>query len=144
MSSHASAPPITLELRRSARVAGFLFLSHALALGALAYAHLAPVVAAALAATVLTSFILNFRRHVQLLGRRAARRVEWTAAGEWRLTDGMGREQVATLEPDPTVTTGLVILRLRGADRVLRTVLLLEDSVDADQLRRLRARLRLG
>lgn len=144
MSSHGSAPPIEIALRRSRRVAGFLFVSHALALGAAAYAHLPPVAAAALAATVLTSFILNFRRHCQLEGRRAVRRVVWSADGRWTLTDGTGAEHPATLEPGPTVTPELVILRLRGADGVTRTVLLLADSADQDQVRRLRARLRLG
>jgi toxin CptA len=144
VSSSGSAPPIVLELRRSRRLAGFLFVSHALALGAAAYAHLPPVAAAAVAATVLTSFVVNFRRHCQLLGRRAVRRVVYTADGQWRVGDGAGGEHDSWLEPDPTVTPELVILRLRGADGVTRTVLLLGDSADADPLRRLRARLRLG
>lgn len=144
MSSSGSAPPIAIELRRSRRLAGFLFVSHALALGAAAYAHLPAVAAAAIAATVLTSFILNFRRLCQLEGRRAVRRLEWTADGRWRLTDGTGAEHDATLEPEPTVAPELVVLRLRGADGVTRTVLLLADSADPDQVRRLRSRLRLG
>ena len=144
MSSQGSAPPIDLEIRRSRRLAGFLFVSHALALGALAYSHLPPLVAAALAATVLTSFILNFRRHAQLEGQRALRRIVWTVDGRWRITDGLRQEHDATLEAAPTVLPELVILRLRGADGVIRTALLVVDSADADQLRRLRARLRLG
>lgn len=144
MSSHGSAPPIELELRRSRRLAGFIFIGHALALGAAAYAHLPPVAAAAIAATVLTSFILNFRRHCALEGRLAVRRVVWTIDGHWRVTDGAGGEHESTLEPEPTVTPELVILRLRGADGVRRTVLLLGDSADPEQVRRLRARLRLG
>lgn len=144
MSSHASALPIAIAPRRSRRLAGFLFISHALALGALAYAHLPRVVAAALAATALTSFILNFRRLCQLEGRRAVRRVVWSADGRWTVTDGEGVEHESTLEPEPTVTPELVILRLRGADGVVRTALLLADSADPEQLRRLRARLRLG
>ena len=144
MSSHASAPPIELEVRRSRRLAGFLFVSHALALGAAAYAHLPPVAAAAIAATVLSSFILSFRRHCELRGRRAVRRVVWTADGRWRVTDGEGGEHESTLEPGPTVTPELVILRLRGADGPVRTAILLADSADADAQRRLRSRLRLG
>jgi hypothetical protein len=144
VSSHGSAPPIELEVRRSRRLAGFLFVSHALALGAAAYAHLPPIAAAAVAATVLTSFILSFRRHCELRGRRAVRRVVWTADGRWLVTDGEGAEHESALVPTPTVTPELVILRLRGADSVVRTALLLADSADPDQLRRLRARLRLG
>lgn len=144
MSSHGSAPPIELELKRSRRLAGFLFVGHALALGAAAYAHLPPFAAAAIAATVLTSFVFNFRRLCQLEGRRAVRRVVWTSDGRWRVTDGTGAEHEATLEPSPTVAPELVILRLRGTDGVLRTVLLLADSADADQQRRLRSRLRLS
>ena len=144
MSSPGSAPPIDLAIRPSRRLAGALFLGHALALGALAYAQLPPIAAAALAATVLTSFILNFRRHTQLLGRRAVRRIMWSADGAWRITDGRGGVHEATLEPEPTVTPELMILRFRGADGLRRSAVLLGDSGDHDQLRRLRARLRLG
>lgn len=144
MSSQGSAPPVDVVVRPSRRLAGALFLGHALALGALAYAHLPPVMAAALAASVLTSFIFNFRRHAQRTGRRAVKRIVWSSEGVWLITDGVGDEHEATLEPEPTVTPELVVLRFRGADGVRRTALLLADSGDPDQLRRLRARLRLG
>jgi len=42
------------------------------------------------------------------------------------------------------VTPELMILRFRGADGLRRSAVLLGDSGDHDQLRRLRARLRLG
>lgn len=144
MSSNGSAPQIVLEVRRSPRLAAFLFIGHALALGAAAYARLPPIAAAAIAATVLTSFIVGFRRGCQLLGRRAVRRIVWEAGGAWRVTDGEGVEHAATLEPGPTVGPELVVLRLRCADRIVRTAFLLRDSADAGALRQLRTRLRLG
>ena len=52
------------------------------------------------------------------------RRAVWTAEGTWRVTDGTGREQAATLGRDPTVSEAFVILRLRGEDGVPRTMLL--------------------
>jgi toxin CptA len=143
--SSDSAPPVDLSLRPSRQLAGSIFLAHALALGAAAYAPLPLELLAAAGATVVTSFVVLFRRHAMLLGRHAVRRVAWSAAGAWSLTDGEGREHAdCTLQPEPTIGPPLTVLRLKDAQGATRAVLLLEDSVDADQLRRLRARLRLG
>ena len=144
MSSHASAPPIDLELRPSRRLGAALFVMHALALAAAASVPMHPVALAAVAATVLTSFIVHFRRHATLMGSRALRRIVWTSDGHWRIKDGAGLEQDAELEPEPTVHPSLIVLRFKGADGVPRVALLLADSGDSEVLRRLRARLRLG
>jgi len=144
VSSPGSAAPIELELRPSRRVAAFLFLTHAAALAAAASLHLSLELRAALAATVLTGFVVGFRRLVMREGRGALRRVTWSGEGRWRLRDGLGEEQDATLVGEPLVTPWLVVLRLRGADGVTRAALLCADSADRDAQRRLRARLRLG
>ena len=144
MSSHASAPPIDLELRPSRRLALVLFGLHALGLISAASVRMPPIALAAIAATVLTSFIVSFRRHALLVGAAAVRRAVWTSLGRWTITDGTGAALEAELLPEPTVGQLLVVLRFRGADGRRRALLLLPESADADQLRRLRARLRLG
>jgi hypothetical protein len=142
--SAASAPPVDLVVRPSRLLAGSIFLAHALALGAAAYAPLPPVLLAAAGATVVTSFIVLFRRHAMLLGRQAVRRLVWSADGRWELTDGEGATHPCTLLPEPTIGPPLTILRLADAAGRTRVLLLLPESAEREQLRRLRARLRLG
>ena len=142
--SQGSVPPVELIIVPSRRLATLIFLAHALALGAAAYAPFTPVLLAAAGATVLTSFIVHFRRHALLAGKHAVRRLVWTQDGHWDATDGEGRSHRCTLLPEPTPGPPLTILRLRDASGTTRVVLLLADSGDAEQLRRLRARLRLG
>jgi len=139
-----SAPHVELLILRSRRLATLIFLAHALALGAAAYAPLSPVLLAAAGATVLTSFIVHFRRHAALIGRQAVRRLAWSAAGHWDLTDGEGATHRCELLPEPTIGPPLTILRLKDPRGTTRVVMLLDDSCDRDQLRKLRARLRLG
>lgn len=139
-----SAPPVDLAILPSRRLATLIFLSHALALGAVAYAPLASVLLAAAGATVLTSFIVLFRRHAMLVGTQALRRLVWTQDGHWDATDGEGSTHRCTLLPEPTTGPPLTILRLKDQRGTVRVVLLLSDSADREQLRRLRARLRLG
>ena len=139
-----SAPSVDLVIVRSRRLAALIFLAHALALAAAAYAPLSPVLLAAAGATVLTSFIVHFRRHAALIGRQAVRRVMLSEAGQWTLTDGDGATHRCELLPEPTIGPPLTILRLKDERATTRVVLLLDDSGDRDQLRRLRARLRLS
>jgi hypothetical protein len=139
-----SAPPVDLAILPSRRLAALVFLSHALALGAAAYAPFAPVLLAAAGATVLTSFIVHFRRHAMLVGKHAVRRLVWTQDGHWDLTDGEGATHRCELLPEPTAGPPLTILRLKDQAGTVRAVLLLADSCDREQLRRLRSRLRLG
>jgi toxin CptA len=144
VSSPGSAPPIEVELRPSRRVAAFLSLTHAAALAAAASLALGPELRAALAATVLTGYIVSFRRLVLGIGPGALRRVRWTADGRWQVRDGAGHEHEATLVGRPVVSDWLTVLRLRGADGRERPLLLCADSADAEALRKLRVRLRFG
>ena len=140
-----SAPPVDLAVRPSRQLAGLIFLAHALALGAAAYAPLAPVLLAAAGATVVTSFVVLLRRHAMLRGRHAVRRIVWSADGRWTLSDGEGAEHAdCALLPEPTIGPPLTVLRLKDGAGRTRVLLLLAESAEPDQLRRLRARLRLG
>jgi hypothetical protein len=139
-----SAPPVDLAIQPSRRLAALIFLSHALALGAAAYAPMPRVLLAAAGATVLTSFIVLFRRHAMRVGRLAVRRLNWTAEGRWQVEDGEGAMHASELLPEPTVGPPLTILRLKDAGGTTRSALLFDDACDREQLRRLRARLRLG
>ncbi len=139
-----SAPVVDLVILRSRQLATLIFLAHALALAAAAYAPLSPVLLAAAGATVLTSFIVQFRRHAALIGTQAVRRLVWSQDGHWDATDGEGVTHRCDLLPEPTPGPPLTILRLRDSAGTTRVVLLFEDSADREQLRMLRARLRLA
>lgn len=77
------------------------------------------------------------------LGSRQITRVVWQADGRWLLTDERGRDYEATLRPDTRMSTNFIWLRwdlptVRGA-----SMLLAAGDASADELRRLRVRLKL-
>lgn len=101
-------------------------------------------VAALLALTVL-SFFRNYRYHVLHRGRRAPRRVVCHADGGWSLQDTAGNMLPAQLLPSSYLHPRLVILNFMVEDSPRRRNLVLcQDSLDAQTLRQLRARLRVA
>jgi toxin CptA len=78
--------------------------------------------------------------------RRAPWSIEsvlWAPDGSWILRERSGREREATLSPATFITLPVVVLRLRLGRLRRRSVVLAADAVDAEQLRRLRQRLRI-
>lgn len=67
----------------------------------------------------------------------------WSETG-WTLTTASGRVLRATLSPSTYVGVRIVILRFRTGLLRRRSLLLTADNIDPEQLRRLRARLRLA
>lgn len=134
--------PVEVVLRPSRQLAAWICLVHAAALGALAATRLPDWAVAALAATVLVSSIHHLRRHATLSAAAAVRRLVWTRDGEWLVTDAEGLASVARLLPGAFVTPWLVVLNLRSGHGARHSVLLTRDNCDAEQLRRLRVRLR--
>lgn len=131
-------------LRPSRRLAWFLFLVHGAALAALAALPLPPVATALLAAAILTSFIVEMRRHVLLRGSRAVKRLVWTASGGWILTGARGETFDAERLPGGWISPYALILNFRDERKRRYTVILLADNCAPDEHRKLRARLRLG
>lgn len=87
-----------------------------------------------LAATVLS--VRGWRRCTPITRLRIAAdgRVQWR--------DDVAGWRDAEIRGDSFVSTALIVMRLRMADRRVLTVVLLSDSADAETLRRLRVSLR--
>ncbi|WP_296640505.1 protein YgfX [Thiobacillus sp. 65-1402] len=125
-----------IELKPSRRL-GLLLLG--MTMLALAAIHLAAVPAAVQLALGMAVIGLGVR------GWRQARRTDALRvaadgglqclddAGEWRDVEVLG---------DSLVSPALIVLRYRVADKRVRSLALLSDSADADDLRRLRVALR--
>lgn len=145
MSSNAFSATIDLRPRPSLRalqlVVGLHVIAAALAFVAQPPDHLGLVLSVAL---MLSWFSL--RRHpVFGFGRRALTRLTWHADGpKWTVESAAGGAVDASLLPSTRVTrVGLVLnFRLAGGQR--RSRVLIGDEIDADALRRLRARLASG
>jgi toxin CptA len=66
----------------------------------------------------------------------------WDAAGDWHLDLADGRGEIARLRAQSYVSPYLIVLLFASESR-RRSLVLLNDSLDADTLRRLRVRMRL-
>ncbi len=99
-------------------------------------------VQAVVALAVALSGLRCFARHVS---RRAAHGIVllvWDESGRWRLLQRDGRIHDARLEHGAYSHPGLVVLPFRTRSGRRLAVLIVADSVDAEDFRRLRARLR--
>jgi len=82
--------------------------------------------------------------HAALTGDSALARVEWGADGAWTLTERQGRQTGAKLLEPSFVAPWLTLLSFSCESNLFhRHVILLEDNTSADQVRRLRVRLRM-
>jgi hypothetical protein len=108
-----------------------------------------------LAAAVLGSCWVGFRRAGWWAGERRISRVSWSAEGSWLLTDSQGRHYVAALRAETRITSGLVWLRwdtraqvdggaVRAGKQGIHSMLLTSGDIPRSQLRRLCVRLRLS
>lgn len=145
MSSNAFSATIDLRPRPSLRglqmVVGLHVIAAALAFIAQPPDHLGLVMSVAL---MLSWFSL--RRHpVFGFGRKALTRLTWHADGPtWTLASDAGGTVDAQLLPSSRVTRLGVLLNFRLANGQQRSRVLVGDEVDADTMRRLRARLASG
>jgi toxin CptA len=125
-----------IELKPS-RLLGLLLLGGvALALVALDLADIPATAALVLGTAVVGLGVWGWRR--------AAPRVNLRIAADGRLqclADSTEWRDAEVLD-DSFVSTGLIVVRCRTADGPVRTLTLLPDSADADDLRRLRVSLR--
>jgi toxin CptA len=99
---------------------------------------------AGLASLIALSWVMTRRHAVFGFGPNALSRLTWHAEGEWTLHDTRGaRWDRAELLGSSLVHDRLLVLKFRLPDGERRTRALLGDELDAEPLRRLRARLRL-
>lgn len=132
--SPKSAPSLTLEIRPSRQLAGFLILLHALAFIA-AIANPLPIWArAALLVFTIANFGYSFRQAVL---RTAVTGLRCVPGQSWILYQREGESTRAQLSTSTLVTPWLVLLHFQG-ERKKSSLLLCRDSLDAESFRRLR------
>lgn len=144
MSSSPFDATIELAPHASLRALTILFWLHAAALGAMVYALRSGPVLAVLAGLVALSWVWTRRHPVFGFGPRALTRLTWHAAGGWTLHDSAGGTFEADLDRNSLVHERLLVLNFRVKAGGTRSRALLGDELDAETLRRLRARLAAG
>ncbi|OBS10725.1 hypothetical protein Thpro_020441 [Acidihalobacter prosperus] len=143
MSSPRSVEPLYLQPKPSRQLAGFFVLLHVTAAAVLPYLSLPAWSLVFLGLLLAWSLYRNLRLYVLLNSSRSVLRLVWEVSGSWRVWDGLGQEHRAQLAPDCYVHARIIVLSLRMMDGDgRRAVVLLQDSLETDALRRLRARLR--
>ena len=142
--SNPFAADIRIEPTPSRVIAQLLFLVHA---AAIAVVWLMPWpwgAGLALSGLVLGAWLRALLLHVWRLAGSAVVRVVVRADGSWELGLRDGRAESARLLDSSFVHPWLVVLNFAVGRWRRRHVLLPADSVNADTLRRLRVRLRMG
>jgi hypothetical protein len=142
MGEHRSLPPLVIRPRPSRWLGGFVTATHVAAAAAALALPLSGPLRGALLLAIGTS--LGWLLWTRVLARApwSIREAVWDEQG-WRLTRADGRVREARLAPSTYVGVRLVILNLRIGRFGRRALVLTADAVDAELLRRLRARLRL-
>lgn len=131
-----TAPALNLEPSRI--LAGYTVLGHLLALSVLFYPMTIPVSARLLIAiAVVLSFVYHWRTREPVAALRAPIKDDL-----WLLQLKNGDEVDARLYGEYTVTTWLIVLRFRIVDGGRVTVVILSDSGEGDEIRRMRVYLR--
>lgn len=134
---------VDVRLRPSLGLLKWISTLHVLPLACLPFAMQAGPAMWALIAAFGTSW-LWLRRHPALgLGRKALVQLIWNSDGRWTVADAAGRQQAAELLDNSLRHPRLLVLNFRCADGRRRSRVLFGDELDADSLRRLRARLSL-
>ena len=125
-----------IELKPSRRLGLLLLGGAALALVAIHLADVSAAVALVLGVAVIGLGAWGWRRASPVAGLRIA------ADGRLQCLDDTAEWRDAEVLGDSFVSTALIVMRYRTANRPVRTLTLLSDSADADDLRRLRVSLR--
>ncbi len=125
-----------IELKPSRRLGLLLLGMAALALVAVYLAALPGVFKLALGMAVVGLSVRGWR------GAAPRARLRVAADGRLQNLDDRAEWRDVEIQGDSFVSTTLIVLRYRAADGALRTLSLLPDSADADDLRRLRVLLR--
>ena len=133
-----------LALRRSRLLGIWLLASQALALTGLLLFPPAPVVTAALLFTWAVIGVHGWWCHVAIANPARVVALSLDGNGGWWLKRADGRVIEPLLLADSRALPALLLLNFRLGRWRRRSLLLLPDSADADALRRLRVRLRVG
>ena len=133
---------IRLHLKPSRRLSWFIDATHLTGFGMLLWLETLEASLLILVVPVLVSWYLWRKTLVRLEGRGAVRQIEWLPEGEWILYDGQAVAESGKLLGNSTVWSWIVVLGFSTGRFKRRYVILPGDNAAADQVRRLRVRLR--
>ncbi|MES9900107.1 MAG: protein YgfX [Sedimenticola sp.] len=141
--NRTSYPPLRVQISPSPNLARYIHTLHgAVFLFCLFLALPIGLIAVSLL-VVITSWIVTTRRHIMSVGEKRITTVEWHCEGGWSLLESGGNQaQPVELLAGSFVSTWMIILGFRMGSFRRRHIILLADNTDADELRRLRIRLR--
>lgn len=140
MSSTPFGEPLDLSIRPSRLIATLLIGMHLVALVVSAGVPLPVNYRAALLLAILSAFFWNVAVYVQ----RSPRRLLWSPEIGWTIVDRRGVSHAVTLLPEAYLGAWFVVAHFKDEKGTRRTVMLANDSVRSDGLRRLRIILRYG
>ena len=138
MLSSKSATAPALNLKPSRIFAAYTILGHALGLGIMFYPLAIPESARLMVIIALiTSFIYHWRTKEPVKAFRAPLKDD-----RWLLRLRDGSEVYAVLKGEYTVTSWLIVIRFKIVEGKKVTVVVLPDSAEADEIRRMRVYLK--
>jgi len=132
---------LNIHLKPSRLFAGFLLLSHSLALFFCLSLPLAPQLLSGSLLLIFCSLSWNWYSHLSNHNLNRLKEVISNSDGSWLLIDYADRVYSAKLLPSTTVFTFLTILNFSYGTFHRKNIVLFPDSLEADQMRRLRVRL---
>lgn len=132
---------LNIHLKPSRLLAGFLLLSHTLALFFCFTLPLSPQLLSGSLLLIFCSLSWNWYSHLSAHNPNRLKQVISNSDGSWLLIDCAENVYTARLLPSTTVFTFLTILNFSYGSFNRQNVVLFPDSVEADQMRRLKVRL---
>ncbi len=132
---------LNIHLRPSRLLAGFLLLSHTLALFFCLTLPLSLQLLSGSLLLIFCSLSWNWYSHLSTHNTNRLKQVIGKRDGSWLLIDHADNLYPARLLPSTTVFTYLTILNFSYGAFNRQHLVLFPDSVEADQMRRLRVRL---
>ncbi len=141
MSSAKFATPLTVELKRSRLLTIAGVSAHLLALACLAACRLPFGISMTLGALIAASFGYVALWHLGLSRICFIDQIRWLSDGEWQLRTAGGRIESASLLSSYT-HPGVVVLQFALGRITRRSIVMLPDSADVEDIRRLRVGLR--
>lgn len=131
--------PLRVELGCSRRLAWFLLLAHLMALSVVCMVQLPWWLFPGLAAAVLYSFLRSCRQHLLRSSRRSVKGIHLDSHGNWQLTLAGGEIVPVQLHSSSYIHHLLSVLNFTAGPRRSYSVIVLQDRIDSDQFRQLRA-----
>lgn len=141
MAAHREQPALLIQPRFSPRLAAYVVLTHLLAATATIGLPTAPW--RLLLIPIGISLFYQVLVHVLYRTPWSIRALTWQADGTWTIVLVSGARTEARLSPSTFVSVPLVVLNLHRGRRRHWSLPLFSDALDAEQLRRLRQRLRI-